>query len=497
MGKIKASRNRIDLASTAPLGDDGAMIMDLFDNDIMGHTDVAVRGQSAEIGRVRGTDGALQRRDIEMYRKAVAAEAQAIGADVAQHVKLFDNLMSQFTEGAFNGGISRNVGRANKLATLSYMAQGGFPALSEVGLVIGTSTIEGMQKHVGKDLKDIFFRLGKDPEAKPLLDSLAHSDVYRSPHELVTSSMELDEVATVSGHDLGKTVDATLDLGNKALGHVSGMWEVHARSQKLAMTTQNMLFYKLAQNSEGISARRLEAYGLDADITRIVNDNLEHFKTNENGAIIDNGFEHWDPADADTYRRGIARGTDWLIQANRRGEGHAWAYTDVGSMFTKLRSFALNALHSKSVRAGRAADKVAAAQFASQLGTAAIAYSAKQALNGNFDRLDAESIASGALNWSAQWSPVMILLDPLAHYAGVDYFGAAGMHSDAYKRRDFGALPTPPAMSAIASILGSGRAPLDLLEDGHLDWKTINDLQAMPVVGRMLGTKQILDLLKE
>jgi hypothetical protein len=495
-GKIKSARARIDLDVTAPVGDSGMTILDLLDNDVLSQTDRAVRGQAAEIARIRATNGALQRRNIDMYRRAVADEAQRMGVNPKEHVELFDFIMSQFTEGAYGKGISRNVGRLNKLTPLSFLAQGGFPAVAELGLAMGMSGLKGFEKYVGRSLTTTLKDTWADPKHKDLINSLSHAGEYYAPQELYIGSADLDSVSTLAADRVGRTIDTYLDSGLRVMGYTSGMHHVHKVSQMVVLETQNNMMIKAALNPEQYTPRQLEALGVDADVIRIVNENKDYISFSEDGGVTGNGFNRWaSQDDVDLYRRALNGQMDWLVQTKRRGEDHAWAYTDIGSIFTSLRNFPLNALHTKTIRAGRQADKMVASMFVTQAVLASLAYGAKQLVNGK--EVTTEDLAKGALGWSAQLSPLMTFIDPALYYSGLDQVGIQGMYTESISRRDFGAFPMPAGFSAIEQIAGSLRAPLDLIEDGKLDWKTANAMQSLPIIGRMYGTKLILDELRE
>ena len=129
-------------------------------------------------------------------------------------------------------------------------------------------------------------------------------------------------------------------------------------------------------------------------------------------------------------------------------------------------------------------------------GTAALAYAAKQVVNGNFDRLDdPEYLAKGALNWSPLLSPAMMAVDPLAFMIGADKIPGSPLPFNDWRYGSQGLISLPAGLTALNQMAGLGRLPADLLDGGGLDRDTINALKAIPVIGRSYPMVPIIEQL--
>lgn len=490
-GSVKASRRRIQMDYTTPIPGTDKTVLDLIDNDVYGVLDSAARGQSAEAARVAATGGLLQKRDLPAWRRAAIDKARENGDDLEKTAKLFDQMTSMYTEGAFNGGVGPVVGRLNKLSRLVYLPQLAITQTAETGIAMGTDTFAAFKKYYGKSFKDAITKT----EDKELVNSLSAAGTYYRPDELYVRQSDLDDVPIQDAKALQQIMDISLDKGQRAMGLMSGFYQILGAQQRGLAELSNNYFINGILNGT-VENKRLISMGLDEDTQNIIRKYSDLIERDADGHIVNNNMNQWDPEDADAWRMAISRNVDHGVQVTRRGETHAWANTPLGGLLTGLKTFAMNAMYSKTIKSARLADRVAAAQIMYTFGTAAAAVTAKAAINGKLESLDSEELARRSLNWSAHASPLLMLTDPMAHMLGLDYIGDGQLGPLArYRYAQDGLMSLPAGLSAVNDMSGILRAPLDLADDGELDWETVNSLKAVPIAGRMYGVSPLIEQL--
>lgn len=490
-GSVKASRRRIQMDYTTPIPGTDKTVLDLIDNDVYGVLDSASRGQSAEAARVAATGGLLQKRDLPAWRRAAIDKARENGDDLEETAKLFDQMTSMYTEGAFNGGVGPVVGRLNKLSRLVYLPQLAITQTAETGIAMGTDTFSAFKKFYGRSFKDVI----SEETDRELVNSLSAAGTYYRPDELYVRQSDLDDVPLQDAKHLQQIMDMSLDKGQRAMGLMSGFYQILGAQQRGLAELSNNYFINGVLNGT-VDNRRLISMGLDEDAQNIIRKYADLIERDADGHIINNNMNQWDPDDADTWRMVISRNVDHGVQVTRRGETHAWANTPTGGLLTGLKTFAMNAMYSKTLKSARLADRVAAAQIMYTFGTAAAAVTAKAAINGKLDSLDSEELARRSLNWSAHASPLLMLTDPMAHILGLDYIGEGQLGPLArYRYAQDGLMSLPAGLSALNDMSGVLRTPLDLYDDGQLDWETVNSLKAVPIAGRMYGVSPLIEQL--
>jgi hypothetical protein len=158
-----------------------------------------------------------------------------------------------------------------------------------------------------------------------------------------------------------------------------------------------------------------------------------------------------------------------------------------------MKTFSLLAVEKQVLRNVRLQDGQAMGTFLAGLVTAAAAYTAKQAINGNTQNMTLDKIARGAIGYSNMtgWLPMWV--DPVAGMVGLDalkinsYGGSRGQPGDI--------LSTPAALSAlnttahIPAIAGHAMT-------GTLSNNDVRALQATPIIGKAYGVTALLNSLK-
>lgn len=491
-GTVKASRKRINMDYTVRIPNTDKTIRDLTDTNVFNTLDRHVRAQSGEIGRVAATDGLLQKRNIPSFIQAVEDQARLNGTDPAKQLQLAEDILSQFNEGAFGGGINKWTSRLNRGSRLSFLAQLGVTQIAETGIMMAKSNVKGLEKVLGDEIKSYVSKLPNDT-----LNDLVSGGRYRRPDELQGRALNLDEVAYEDASSFEKILDESIDKGTKAMGHISGFYHITGLQQRMS-TQINMRNILDGITNNTLSTKRLNALNVD----RAFRDKLKVYAKDvirdEDGIITDIQSSKWDPDDLDTFRNVIRQNVDYDVQLTRRGQGHSFVNrNDFASILSNLKTFAMNAMFSKSLRNARIADRQAAAEMTWNLGWSALAVTASAAVNGKLDKLDSDTLSRRTLAWSAHISPLMMVTDPILWLSGVDYYGDDDKRSalQRYRYSGDGLLSMPAPLAAAGQLAGVLRVGGNVIggDSPGLDRSTINSIKAIPVIGRMYGVPWALD----
>lgn len=489
-GQSKVSRRRITMDYTTPIPGTDKTILDLIDPDVSGALDSSVRGQTSEMGRLAATDGLLQRRELPSLIQAVEDAARMAGKDPAADVKIAEDILSLFNEGAYGGGVSGVTNQLNILSRLSYLPQLGITQGAETGIMMSKSSLDGFQKAVGSTYKAMVKGMPDDVQ-----DAVSASGKYLNPRELLGTQHSLDEVSFRDAPHLSKTIDNALHTAQDFMGSISFFYKMTEAQQRLSATINtNYLLNGIKKGT--LSKKRLIAMNIDDDAVDLLNRYTDTVSRDVDGHITDINAENWDPEDLDRFRGLIAQQIDYDVQKTRKGQGHTPVHrNDLASIMMNMKGFAMNAFYSKALRNMRLADKQAAAEMVFNLNSSALAVAASAAVNGKLDRMDSEELARRAVNWSAHMSPLLMLTDPLAYVTGTDYAFEGNKQSpfQRYRYAQDGLIGLPAPLSAASQLAGVPRFLPDLLEDGEIDRSTLNSLKAIPVVGRMYGVPWALE----
>lgn len=473
-GTAKASRQKIDIDLSVPIPGTDKTLLDLQNNDVYATLDRAVRSQS----RIAGLSSQdVQLREWEDMRAAAADEALATGRDVKAAVRAIDDVASMYSDGAVRGGAGRVVGRLNKLAILSFLPQLGVTQIAEAGVAMSVSGVRAWSHYAGMSVPTMI--KGKD---LGLLDSLTGIASYRGDHKLWVRTDQLDDVNLQDSKQFMQHVDMAMDQGTRALGHISGFYKVNELLHSVAALSMND--YMIKNILKGTQSRRLSSMGVDDEFRAVIQRYSDegHIKFDKDGYVEDMGVEAWDANDLQLLQMITTRNMDQTVQKARPGEAHAWQYETMGALFSSLRTFTFTALHKQLIRTGRLADAESFNMLLATTGTAALAFTIKQTINGKTDQLGPEDIAKGALQWSALLSPALMAVDTAAYLTGADHLGGP-FPLNQWKTQHGGLMSLPPGIAALNNQFKLGRIPLDLL-DGEFDRQTYEALQGIPIIGR-------------
>lgn len=499
----------IDLRATAS---NGIRIMDLIDTDV--YATLSRRSHAAAGAGALARKGISSRAELQDYLEAVIQEQgltsipKAPGktggiidtlrdnfehfVDKDKHITMeeLQDVFAIFTGRPIEGAISPAVQRMVRLTNLGLLGQLGLTQLAEMGPAMSAVGLRRFMRDLPEDIQHAM----KDPTSDLGIE-LKHMGIME-PEEVLFryDNVYSAERAATEDHAWLSKADTLLQRASRIQGFTSLMFQVRRVQHKMAVTTGVNRIMQTIKGQGGdfaTSLARLRDMGLqDAEINRIkkyIDNGTVQFK---DGEVHKLNLKGWKPEDVDDFTASMNRFVDQQVQRAMAGENNSlFRKGGVASLFWHLKQFPMLAIEKQFMRNVRLADDETMGMFFYGLAAGAVAYSVKQAVNGNTDRLNLEDIARGSFNMSnlTGWMPMFI--DPTAFLLGFDTPFAGG-------RRE-GAVAVPPIYSYLNDLSAVPGAVQRLVnpfvEASNADLKA---LQAIPVVGRMIGVPFILNALK-
>lgn len=486
------SRNDIDLAARITTADGSDLqIVDLMNQDVHGTWQRYSR-------RVAGTSalaraGITNRAERTEFINAIRKEQEALGEEPLSKEYL-EAVFSHFDGAAIQGwdGRTRNKGvsyaqaQMKRVVNLGLLEQLGITQLSELNNVIWQN---GLRNSIQRGLMPFFDKaLAKDRQG--LLDDLS----------FVTGEIGRDQWHFAQWMDMDDLNDADLAQWQKGVNKITGgasavqaytnaFNQVRTASQTMAATgVTDKIFRKLKQHVDDgtpidedfLNAARID-FGLFPDDLQALSNMVENglIEFSENGEFVNRVFmDQWDPELAEIYGSAIMRNMNQVVQKTMAGEGSAWMHSEMGSLFTHLKSFPMASIQKQFARNFSKGYSQGMGYLASGMITAALAVMTKNAINGRDQ--DAEGIARGALNYNTMigWMPTVV--DPMLSMIGMDdmRMNPYGPYTDIM----------PPVATVGMDLL---RAPGGVANAArgnadYYDWKAIKALPFMNTYGMSL-----------
>lgn len=495
----------VDLRATAS---NGIRFMDLVDTDI--YATLSRRSHAAAGAGALARKGISSRVELQDYLEAVIQEQSLSSIPKAPGVKagILDNfehlvdkdrhmtmeelqdVFSIFTGRPIEGAVSPAVQRMVRLTNLGLLGQLGLTQLAEAGPAMSAVGLRRFFKDLPSDITHAL----KDPTSDLGIE-LKHMGIMEPEEKLFRyDNVYSAEKAATEDHEWLSKADTLLQRASRIQGFTSGMFQVRRVQHKMAVTTGVNRIMQTIKGEGGdfvTNLNRMRDMGLQQDeITRIKKYIDNGTITWKDGEVHKLNLDKWDGTDVDDFTASINRFVDQQVQRAMAGENNSlFRKGGVASLFWHLKQFPMLAIEKQFMRNVRLADDETMGMFFYGLAAGAAAYSVKQAVNGNTDRLNLEDIARGAFNMSnlTGWMPMFI--DPTAFLLGFDTPFSGG-------RRE-GAVAVPPIYSYLndlSAVPGAVQRIVNpFVEASNGDLKA---LQAIPIVGRMIGVPFILNSLK-
>lgn len=480
----------------------GVKLMDLIDNDFSTMVPRRVRRSAGRSALAR--KGIGSRADWEDLKNAILEEQRANGPsqktgnriedalDNDKHVdaEFIDNLYTYFSGDPIAGGISPMYSRMKKLTNLALLNQLGLTQLAELGPTIASVGLEQFFRNAGEAIVGELRRVDS-----PLVQELKHLDIFVPEERLFRDDLVHEFEKSTAQSEWGRTADKFLNKASRLQGYTSGFYAARRLQQRIAVTSAADKLAKHFRDGGLISDPRLYDMGLgdNAAVKRLegyVKNGVVQFDAK--GNLVKLNMDQWAPEDADLFTYTLNAATNTLVQKAMAGESSMLFHKDgVASLFWHLKSFPMLALEKQALRTSRFMDAEAMTTFLYGLGTAAAAYTVRQAINGRTDRLGYEEIAKGAFGYSNLTGWIPMWTDPLAGMLGMDSLkvgGYAGTNQIISVPASFTTLDKMARIpgAAISSVINLGPTNSD-----------INALTSAPLVGNAYGFSLIFNAIRQ
>jgi hypothetical protein len=506
----------VDMRYTAT---NGINMMDLMDNDVAGILARRVRSTAGAAALAR--KGISSKADMNAVIDAILEEQQARGHSLPTGTSQFDKfndlvdrdkhltrehlegMFSNFTGGPIAGGLSPFYANAKKLTNLVLLPQLGLTQMSELGAQISTVGLKRWFEHAGYAMRG-----NAANPTSPLAQELKHMGVMVPEEKYFRNDLNLDMERQGPGASwLSQEVTRKLNDAQHLMGYTSLYYQVRNFQQRVAVTSAaDKIMRNMAGLANDLSAERAADIGLDPALySRIQRKYAQPVAVNQhgkrppvvefvNGTLHKTNFDKWDPQDAEDFVLALNRHVNQTVQKAMAGESSVLFHKDgIASLFFHMKTFSLLAVEKQVLRNVRLQDGEALGTFLAGLTTAAAAYTAKQAINGNTQNLSLDKIARGAIGYSNMtgWLPMWV--DPMAGMLGLEalkineFGGSRGQAGDI--------LSAPAALSAI-----NGLAHLPAIAGhavtGSLSNNDVRAMQTTPIIGKAYGVTALLNSLK-
>lgn len=504
-GQAGHTKGRIDVDMRTQASN-GIRLLDLFDTDLVDIISRRSRGSAGAAALARkGIASRTDRLDIIqgiLDEQAAKGPSQRTGVtpgerladaiDEDKHLTREDieHYFSYFDGGPVAGGLDPLYANMKKLTNLALLNGLGLTQIGETGAMVASVGVSRWWQHAGAALR----ASASDPKSA-LVQELKHMDVLVPEERLFRPDLniEMDRVGTAQS-ELAMKISKGLNLGQRVQGYVSGFYGVRNIQQRIAVTSAAD---KIMTNMKGIandlSAARAADIGLDpatfARVKSYVDNGTVEFK---DGSLHKLNFDKWRPEDVEDFSLSLNRHVNQVVQKTMVGEDNILFHRDgIINLFVHLKSFPLLAMEKQALRNLRIGDQEAMTTFLYGLATAGTVYTAKQALAGRTDNLEASDIAKGAFGMSnmAGWIPMWT--DPLAGMLGLD-----SLKFNEYSRGIDNNIVSAPAafttMNRMANIPGAVGNVLT----GDYTNNDVRALQTTPIIGNLYGFTYMFNAMK-
>lgn len=481
-------RLEVDLSEAIP-GTQYSLV-DLVDTDVS-------KVYTRYAKRVAG-DAALAANGIQNSQKRgiinAAKEELAVANDTSVPEYYVDNMFKPFEAGALVGeGLHPLTVMAQRLTHTALGASFGLTQIAETGMLTGAHGIEAFIKAAPKSLKSFF-----NGEKTPLVKELEEfSGPVGDMHVLHNEQFNFEMLAKDAPFAIKAQhyLNTVLPIAQNAVGHVSMFYKIHSAQVQIGTELAARKVAKLMQkNPDAVELRRLYDMGIDTQ----VQERLKKYftdgtvKYNPDGSLQSHNFGDWNPKDVMDYRIALNRSVNGEIQRLMPGEKSLWWSTDMGSLFTQLKTFTLGTIQKQVLRGMMIDDPQLRMQAIHSMLFGAAVYTAKQISSGNDKNLDPISIAKGAFGLNNFTGYIPMFTDPLAGILGLD-----NLRFNHYGMTDVstGIIPTPVALSTLNKM---GHIPGSVfgLVTGDYNANDVQAMRTLPVFGNLPGMIRIWNSMK-
>lgn len=179
-------------------------------------------------------------------------------------------------------------------------------------------------------------------EFEPLLGKIGQDHILFHP------SWSTDDTLKASS-EFVYGLDQLAKHGRVINGYLSGQNLIHGWQRKVNVA---LISSKLSDDLlAGAHSKRMQDAGISAVEVPAIRAQLQKHATIENGRVTAFNFEQWtDKRAMDKFLVSVHRKTNQLVQTGLLGETSLWMHSDLGRLFTGLRTFPITALNKQLVR---------------------------------------------------------------------------------------------------------------------------------------------------
>lgn len=480
------ARTDIDLR----YNEDGVNLMDMVETDMQRLFSKYSRELSGKAAMAR--KGIASRADFTRIKEAIKREDPTIDDS------LMDGIHSYFGGGPLAGGVDPYVRRAMQLTNLSLLNGLGLTQVAETGAMIAASGWESFIRTAPSIIKEAVAnpnaasKNGILKELRPLLGNVGDE------HLLFRDDYALDIHRGFTGEESKwlQTLDHALANGQRLQGYLSYFYNVRQMQQRIAVTSMADKVMRALRDNDSTFITRMGDIGMSEDLQKYLKQQVKAGTVEfaPDGALNKLGLDKWNPDMADEFALAMNRHTDQVLQRAMAGESSVWMHKDVGAVFMHLKSFPILAIQKQLARNARLMDNAAAMTFLYGLGTAGLAYTAKEAISGkgSDSKLSPLDIAKGAFNMSNMTGWIPMWTDPLAEMLGMN---SLKFNSYGNRGASEGILSLPPVVPTINRMAHLPGAVLHTLT-GNMTNDDLYALQATPIIGNLYGFNAMFNALK-
>ena len=488
-GKIKSLKSRNDIDLRTPIAGTDMTLLDLVEADINKTWSQYARSASGAASVARN---GIQLHEIRSrWIPAIKDELQSRGAKPLSE-GYYEALETYFSGGAYSNGVNPWLRRMLSTTNLALLNGLGVTQTGEVGAGIAAMGLDNFIHAAPEITKGVFNgKLSPIHEDLQYIDSsiIGDHNIYRP--ELLQNETR----AGVVNSELERNIDQLLAKGARVQGFISGYYKVNQWMQQMSGNTLINRVGQIANGKYNMGDLRKQSLGFNPKNEKKI---MEYFRNGtveyRDGRVHDLHADKWDYSSWQEFAAIINRNSAQSVQKGLRGEDAWWMHKDTGAFLMHLKSFTFTAMHKQLIRNGRMADPEALATLFFSMITAASAYTARQYLSGQQEKLDGEKLIKGMLNYNNLTAPIVTFTDPAFGMLGMNDFQVGNFGNAHGGNNSLIAMPSSfNVANRISQIPGAAVRGLT----GDLTKNDVYALQATPIFGNLYGMGYIANALKD
>lgn len=348
-------RHRLEVDLSTPIPGTDKRLVDLMSDDFE-------RSMHQYAGDAAGAaalahKGLRDKADIARHIDTILYEQQKLGENNWTRPEL-EAIFSQFQGSAHRGYMWGTEGQVSPLTSLltkatraSLLQRTGLTQLMDsANLFVANgvaTTMEPLMKRLGWAGDDALSKAARK-ELRDELESIGV--VVGQDHDLFAPHLTIDET-DLSEQLLINAGQRGMQTVERATYFASGQIHATAMQQRVAAAaTATNVLRTIAGHKTNLTERKLRDIGLEGEILHDIRDMIETGVIEIDGGKIRINSNQWDPKVKLEFGAAIARATHQQAQKSLIGETSVWMNTDMGKLFSALKTFSLVATQKQMAR---------------------------------------------------------------------------------------------------------------------------------------------------